>query len=60
MSNVRPALEASEYLDKNNVKITERRDTFLYMNVSRQPKSRGSGHGGGGGGNSGGGHGGSF
>ena len=61
MSNVRPAVEASEYLDKNKVKITERRDNFLYVNVSRQPKSRGGGHGGsGGGGNSGGGHGGSF
>ena len=61
MSNVRPAIEASEYLDKNNVNITTRRDNFLYVNVSRQPKSRGGNHGGSsGGGNSGGGHSGSF
>ncbi len=59
MSNVRPAIEASEYLDKSSVKLTENRDTFLYMNVQRQPKSRGGGsHSGGG--NSGGGHGGGF
>ena len=61
MSNVRPAIEASEYLDKSSVKLTENRDTFLYMNVQRQAKSRGgSGHGGGGSSGSGGGHGGSF
>ena len=60
MSNVRPAVEASEYLDKNNIQIIENRDNFLYMNVRRQPKSRGGGSSGGGGGSSGGGHGGSF
>lgn len=61
MSNVRHAMEAIEYLKKNTVKITESRDTFLFMNVKRRPKggggggSRGgsgghsSGHGGGGG-----------
>ena len=63
MSNVRPAVEASEYLVKNSVKITESRDTFLYMNVQRRSKGKGGGGSGGGGGNSGGGgssHGGSF
>ena len=58
MSNVRPAIEASEYLNQSSIKITERRDNFLYMNVSRRPKNQG-GHGGSGN-NSGGGHGGSF
>jgi len=57
MSNVKPAIEASEYLDKDNIQITENRDNFLYMNVSRQSKSRGGGSGGSSGG---GGHGGSF
>ena len=60
MSNVRPAIEASEYLDKSSVKLTENRDTFLYMNVQRQAKSRGGGSHGGGGSGGGGGHGGSF
>ena len=60
MSNVRPAIEASEYLDKGSLQITENRDTFLYMNVQRRPKSRGGGHNGGGGSSGGGGRGGSF
>ncbi len=58
MSNVKPAIEASEYLDKENIKIIENRDNFLYTNISRRPKSQSS-HGGGGN-NGGGGHGGSF
>ena len=61
MSNVRPAIEASEYLDKNTLQLTENRDTFLYMNVQRRPKSHGGGsHGGGGSSGGGGGRGGSF
>ena len=63
MSNVRPAVEASEYLDKSSVQLTENRDTFLYMNVRRQPKNRGGSggsHGGGGSSGGGGGRGGSF
>lgn len=62
MSNVQPAIEASEYLDKNSIQLTENRDTFLYMNVQRQQKSRGGGGSspGGGGGHSGGGGGGHF
>ncbi|MBR1728339.1 MAG: TPM domain-containing protein [Selenomonadaceae bacterium] len=61
MSNVRPAIEASEYLDKNSVKLMTVRDNFLYMNVQRRPKSQGKGSSGGGGGSSsGGGHGGGF
>ena len=62
MSNVRPAIEASEYLVKNSIKLIENRDTFLYMNVQRQPKRSGGGRSGGGGGQGGGSssHGGSF
>ena len=61
MSNVRPAIEASEYLDKNSLQLTENRDTFLYMNVQRRPKSHGGGgHNSGGNSSGGGGRGGSF
>ena len=60
MSNVRPAVEASEYLDKGSLQITENRDTFLYMNVQRRPKSSGGGGRNGGGSSGGGGRGGSF
>ena len=62
MSNVRPAIEASEYLDKNTLQLTENRDTFLYMNVQRRPKNHGGGGHNSGGGSSGGGggRGGSF
>ena len=61
MSNVRPAVEASEYLDKNTFQLTENRDTFLYMNVQRRPNSHGGGgHNSGGNSSGGGGRGGSF
>ena len=62
MSNVRPAAAASEYLDRNTLQLTENRDTFLYMNVQRRPKSHGGGghNSGGGGHGGGGGRGGSF
>ena len=61
MSNVRPAIEASEYLDRNTLQLTENRDTFLYMNVQRRPKnSGGGGRNNGGGSGGGGGRGGSF
>ena len=62
MSNVRPAIEASEYLDKSTLQLTENRDTFLYMNVQRRPKNHGGGgrNSGGGGSSGGGGRGGSF
>ena len=59
MSNIRHAMEAIDYLKKNTVKLTENRDTFLFMNVQRRPRSSGNrrsggshgggGHGGGGG-----------
>lgn len=59
MSNVRHANEATDYLKRDSIRITENRDTYLYTNVSRQPKKRGSSGGGGrrgsGGGSSGGG-----
>lgn len=58
MSNVKFASEASDYLKKENVRITENRDTYLYTNVSRRPKSKSSNSSGGrgsGGGSSGGG-----
>ena len=60
MSNISHAMEATDYLKKKSVKITESRDTFLFMNVQRKPKSsgggsrRGGGHGGGGHGGGGG------
>ena len=59
MSNVHHAMEAIDYLKKNTVHFTEKRDTFLFMNVKRRPKggggSRGNGsHGGGGHGGGGG------
>lgn len=59
MSNVHHAMEAIDYLKKNTVKLTENRDTFLFMNVRRRPRgggggARGSGHGGGGHGGGGG------
>lgn len=53
MSNIRHAMEAIDYLKKNTVKLTENRDTFLFMTVKRRARgggggSRGGGHGGGG------------
>ena len=60
MSNVRHAIEASDYLKRDSVRMTEQRDTYLFTNVSRRPKSSGSKNSGGGrssgGGSSGGGH----
>ena len=58
MSNVHSANEASDYLDRNSVKITESRDTFLFTHVTRQAKNRGSSRPSGGGSSGGGGHGG--
>ncbi|MBQ3337143.1 MAG: TPM domain-containing protein [Selenomonadaceae bacterium] len=59
MSNVHHARAAGDYLKKNSVKFLESRDTFLFMNVQRRPRSsgggrRGGGHGGGGHGGGGG------
>ena len=53
MSNVRHAAEAIDYLKRQTVKFTEKRDTFLFMNVKRRPRggsgsSGGGSHGGGG------------
>ena len=53
MSNIHHAMEAIDYLKKNTVKLTENRDTFLFMTVKRRARgggggSRGGGHGGGG------------
>lgn len=53
MSNIHHAMAATDYLKKKSVKITENRDTFLFMNVQRRAKSSGrsrsgGGHGGGG------------
>jgi len=56
MSNIHHAQTAIDYLKKNTVKLTEQRDTFLFMNVQRRPKSSGGRRGGGG--HGGGGHGG--
>lgn len=58
MSNVHAANEASDYLNRDSVKVFEARDMFLFMNVVRERRgggrSGGGGHSGGGGG--GGGH----
>ena len=58
MSNIHHAMEALDYLKKNTVKLTENRDTFLFMTVKRRARggggSRGGGHGGGGHGGGGG------
>lgn len=56
MSNIRHAMTASDYLKKETVKLTENRDTFLFMNVQR--RARGGGGRRSGGGHGGGGHGG--
>lgn len=54
MSNVRHASEATDYLEKNSVKLTDTRDMFLFRNVRRSKKSKDNdssgGHRGGGGG----------
>ena len=59
MSNVKFAREATDYLKRESIQLTEQRDTYLYTNVSRRPKSRNSnssgGRNSGGGGSSGGG-----
>lgn len=61
MSNVRHAMEATDYLKRNTVNFTEKRDTFLFKNVKRRPRSGGGNRGSGGhGGGSHGGGGGSF
>ena len=61
MSNVHHAMEAIDYLKKETVRFSEKRDTFLFMNVERRVKSGGGSRGGGGShGSSNGGGGGSF
>jgi len=58
MSNVHHAQEAADYLKRDSVRFTEQRDTYLFTNVSRRPKSSNKSSSGGrsGGGSSGGGH----
>jgi len=60
MSNIHHAIAAIDYLKKNTVRLTENRDTFLFMSVKRRPKSSGKSRGGGHGGGGHGGGGGSF
>lgn len=57
MSNVRHAHEATDYLKRDSINLTEMRDTYLFTNISRRPKSSGGSSGGrsSGGGSSGGG-----
>ncbi len=54
MSNIRHAVQATDYLEKNSVKLTDTRDMFLFRNVRRSKKSKNNdssgGHRGGGGG----------
>lgn len=40
MNNVLPALEAGVYLDRDSFQLENSRDTYLYMNVTRQAKSK--------------------
>lgn len=57
MSNVHTALSAMDYLKRETVKLTEKKDTYLFTNVTRRRKSKGrssSSSGGGGGGSHGG------
>lgn len=56
MSNIRHVVEASDYLKKDTVNITENRDTYLFTNIKRRPRSSSSSSGGGS--HGGGGHGG--
>lgn len=58
MSNVHPAVSAADYLKRDTVKITDRRDNFLFTKVSRRRKSKGSSSSGSGGHSGGGSHGG--
>lgn len=44
MSNVTAATEADAYLSHEGVHLTENRDTFLYMNVTRKEKPKKQGH----------------
>lgn len=60
MSNIRHAMAAIDYLKKDTVKLTENRDTFLFMNVQRRARGGGGRSGGGHGGGGHGGGGGSF
>lgn len=60
MSNVHTALSAMDYLKRETVKLTEKKDTYLFTNVTRRRKSRSSSSSGGGGGGSHGGSSGSF
>lgn len=57
MSNVHQATSATDYLKRDTVKINETKDTYLFTNVTRRKKNKGSSRSGSGGG--GGGHGGS-
>ena len=59
MSNIHHAAKATDYLEKNSVKLTDTRDMFLFSHVSRSKKSSNS-RGGSGGHSGGGGGGGSF
>lgn len=43
MSNVREAVEANAYLDKQTFELTHSNDTYLYTNVSAVPKSKSNG-----------------
>ena len=43
MSNVREAVEANAYLDKQTFALTHSNDTYLYTNISAVPKSKSNG-----------------
>lgn len=40
MCNVAPVNEASEYLDKNSVKIKHNRDIYLYTHTVREKRNK--------------------
>ena len=50
MNNVRTKEEASDYMKRNQVRMTQQKDLFLYSNISRRlkPQDNNSRSGGGG------------
>lgn len=60
MNTKKPQDLAHQYVNRENVMLTERKDVFLYRTVTKSPKPKSSSSSGGGGGRRGGGRGGKF
>jgi uncharacterized protein len=43
LNNVHPAIAADDYLLRDSIQLDERKDTFLYTNVSRVKKAKNQG-----------------